>query len=159
MNLMMTRRVLLLTGASAALVPSVASAGLLGKDGAIFNRRGRAIRGTDPVAYFVDAKPVDGSRDITSEWMGATWFFASADNRSAFEAEPEAFAPQFGGYCAWAVSQNYTASTTPEAWKIVDGRLYLNYSKGIQRRWEGDIPGNIAKGQANWPALRDDLIA
>jgi len=68
-------------------------------------------------------------------------------------AGPAAYAPQYGGYCAWAVSQGYTASTDPHAWRIVDGKLYLNYSKGVQKRWQQDIPGNIAKGDANWPKV------
>ena len=70
-----------------------------------------------------------------------------------FAADPEKYAPQYGGYCAWAVSQGYTASTDPEAWKIVDGKLYLNYSKSVQQTWEQDIPGNIAAGDGNWPKV------
>jgi hypothetical protein len=86
-------------------------------------------------------------------WQGAAWRFASAENRERFEADPVAYAPQYGGWCAWAVAEGYTASTVPEAWKIVDGRLYLNYSRGVQRRWERDIPGNIARADANWPGV------
>ena len=89
----------------------------------------------------------------THDWMGATWCFVSAANKGTFVADPEAYAPQFGGYCAWAVSEGYTASTTPEAWSIVDGKLYLNYSRRIQRRWEKDIPGNISCATANWPKI------
>jgi len=121
----------------------------------VFTWRRKAIRGTDPVAYFTEGKPVEGSRRFTHEWRGATWHFASAENRDAFEANPERYAPQYGGYCAWAVSRGYTASTDPKAWRIVDGRLYLNYSKSVQRRWEEDVPGNIAKADGNWPGLRD----
>ena len=110
-----------------------------------------AIRGTDPVAYFKEGRPVEGSSDFEHEWMGATWRFASAENLAAFQADPEAYAPQYGGYCAWAVSKGYTASTVPEAWKIVDGKLYLNYSKSVQTQWAGDIPGNIQRADANWP--------
>ena len=119
----------------------------------VFNWRRTALRGTDPVAYFTDGRPVEGSRRFTHEWQGATWRFASAQNRDSFAADPERYAPQYGGYCAWAVSQGYTASTDPEAWRIVDGKLYLNYSKSVQRRWEKDIPGNIAKADRNWPGL------
>ena len=114
-----------------------------------------AIDGTDPVAYFKESKPVQGSSDHEVEWNGATWRFASAENKAAFEQDPEAYAPQYGGYCAWAVSQGYTASTVPEAWKIVDGKLYLNYSKGVQATWEQNIPGNIQSANANWPAVLD----
>ena len=114
---------------------------------------GTAIRGTDPVAYFTEGRPVEGSSDFTHEWNGATWRFASAENRDRFAADPEAYAPQFGGYCAWAVSQGYTASTDPEAWDIVDGKLYLNYSKSVQEQWHRDVPGNIAAGNRNWPKV------
>jgi hypothetical protein len=89
--------------------------------------------------------------------MDATWYFASAGNRDLFAADPDKYAPQYGGYCAWAVSQGYTAKIDPEAWKIVDGRLYLNYSKDVQAQWSEDIPGNIAQGDANWPKIRADL--
>ena len=125
----------------------------------IFTSWGKAIRGTDPVAYFTEGKPVEGSSDFTYRWMDAKWYFASAANRDAFAKNPERYAPQYGGYCAWAVSQNYTASTDPDAWKIVDGKLYLNYSKGVQRQWEaGGIPKLIAQGDKNWPGLREDLL-
>jgi YHS domain-containing protein len=116
-----------------------------------------AIEGYDPVAYFTDGMPVEGSSDFTAEYNGAVWRFASAANRDAFAANPEAYAPQYGGYCAWAVSQGYTAPIDPEAWKIVDDKLYLNFNKSVQRRWAGDIPGNIAKGDANWPGIKDKL--
>ncbi|MDW3207459.1 MAG: YHS domain-containing (seleno)protein [Alphaproteobacteria bacterium] len=113
-----------------------------------------AIDGADPVAYFQDGRAVLGSSDFELEWNGAVWRFANAANRAAFEADPELYAPQYGGYCAWAVSQGYTASIDPEAWKIVDGKLYLNYSKGVQRRWEEDIPSRIREADANWPSLK-----
>jgi len=118
---------------------------------------GVAIEGTDPVAYFTEGRPASGLSDFEHEWMGATWRFVSAENRDRFAADPERFAPQYGGYCAWAVSQGYTAKIDPEAWKIVDGKLYLNYSKDVQTQWSADVPGNITKGDANWPKLRADL--
>jgi YHS domain-containing protein len=114
-----------------------------------------AVGGYDPVAYFTDRKPVEGKKDITFTWKGATWRFATEANRDAFKAKPEAYAPQFGGYCAWAVSQNYTAKGDPKIWKIVDGRLYLNYDARMQRNWEKDIPGHIVKADKNWPAVLD----
>ena len=114
---------------------------------------GLAIRGTDPVAYFTEGGPVAGSSEFTYTWNNATWQFASAENRDLFVANPEQYAPQYGGYCAWAVSQGYTAAIDPNAWKIVDGKLYLNFNKGVQRRWERDIPGNITRANANWPGV------
>lgn len=112
-----------------------------------------AIRGYDPVAYFRDGKPVRGVPQFATQWMGATWQFANASNRDAFQQAPEKYAPQFGGYCAWAVGHNYTASTDPEAWKIVDGKLYLNYSKDVQKKWEQDQAKWITEAGKNWPEL------
>ena len=114
---------------------------------------GVAIKGYDPVAYFTQAKPVEGSDTFEHSWNGATWRFASAENRDLFVAAPEKYAPQFGGYCAWAVSRGYTAGIDPAAWKIVGDRLYLNYSLKVQKQWEEDVPGNIVKAQKNWPEL------
>lgn len=116
---------------------------------------GTAIDGTDPVSYFTSGRPMQGSSDYKHDWNGATWRFVSAENRDAFKANPDKYAPQYGGYCAWAVSQGYTASTDPHAWKIVDGKLYLNYSKSVQAKWEKNIPGNIKAADANWPSVLD----
>ncbi len=117
---------------------------------------GLAIRGTDPVAYFTEGTAVAGSEAFTYIWGNATWRFASAENRNLFVENPDQYAPQYGGFCAWAVSQGYTASIDPNAWRIVDGRLYLNYSRGVQRQWEQDITGNIRQGDANWPGVLDE---
>ncbi|MEM9213618.1 MAG: YHS domain-containing (seleno)protein [Cyanobacteria bacterium P01_F01_bin.150] len=114
---------------------------------------GVAIDGADPVAYFTESKALIGDAAFAHEWQGATWHFASAENRDLFAENPEQYAPQYLGYCAWAVSQGYTAPIDPEAWKIVDGKLYLNYDKRVQDRWSKDIPGNIAKADANWPGV------
>jgi len=114
-----------------------------------------AIAGADPVAYFTDGAYVPGSAEFAHEWSGATWHFASAENRDEFASNPTQYAPQYGGFCAWAVSQGYTAAVDPEAWKIVDGKLYLNYDQSIQARWEKDIPGNIAKADSNWPSVAE----
>ncbi|MEM9332204.1 MAG: YHS domain-containing (seleno)protein [Pseudomonadota bacterium] len=114
---------------------------------------GTAIDGTDPVSYFTEGRPIEGSSDITFEWNGATWQFSSKENRDLFAANPSKYAPQYGGYCAWAVSQGYTASTVPDAWAIVDGKLYLNYNKSVQQQWEQNIPGNISAADQNWPKV------
>ena len=143
-----------------ALLVGIAIQGPPASAGGLINSSflgGVAIEGTDPVAYFDEGKPVAGSSDFEHEWMGATWWFASAENRDQFAADPEKYAPQYGGYCAWAVSQGYTAKIDPAAWKIVDGKLYLNYSKEVQTQWSADVPGNIAKGDANWPKIKSDL--
>jgi len=114
-----------------------------------------AVSGYDPVAYFTEGKPVEGKSDFEYKWQGATWRFANAKNLAAFKANPEAYAPQYGGYCAWAVSQGYTASSDPQAWKIVGKKLYLNYSKDVQKKWQADESGNIAKADKNWPKVLD----
>jgi len=85
--------------------------------------------------------------------MGATWLFSNVENRDLFAANPEQYAAQYGGYCAYAVSEGHTASIDPEAWKIVDGKLYLNYSKGVQKKWLADTTGRIQRGDKNWPTL------
>jgi YHS domain-containing protein len=120
---------------------------------AVFATDEGAIRGYDPVAYFTAAAPTRGSDQFTASWQGATFYFASAENLKLFKADPAAYAPQYGGYCAYAVSKGATATTVPEAWTIVDGKLYLNYSLGIKQRWSGDVPGNIRAANSNWPAV------
>ncbi|MBE7380605.1 MAG: YHS domain-containing protein [Leptolyngbya sp. SIO1E4] len=117
---------------------------------------GLAIRGADPVAYFTESAAVMGSADYEYEWNGATWRFSSAANKEAFKANPEAYAPQYGGYCAKAVSEGNLASVDPRAWKIVDGKLYLNYSADVQAQWVEDIPGNIEKANSFWPEVLTD---
>lgn len=112
-----------------------------------------AVGGYDPVAYFSEGRPVKGDRQFTLKHLGAEWRFASAANRDAFAADPQKFAPQYGGYCAWAVSQGYTASGDPQHWRIVRGKLYLNYDAEVQKKWEADIPGFIAKADRQWPAV------
>jgi YHS domain-containing protein len=112
-----------------------------------------ALDGYDPVAYFREGRPVEGVRAHSTEWMGATWRFSSPENLAAFEANPEAYAPQYGGYCAWATAEGYRAPGNPAYWRIVDGKLYVNFDAAVQRRWEADIPGFIARADANWPAI------
>lgn len=149
----LNRRNLLAGLAATALAATVTPALALDP---VFSWRRTAIRGTDPVAYFTEGRAAKGSSSFTHKWRGATWHFISAENRDRFAADPERYAPQYGGYCAWAVSQGYTATTDPEAWRIVQGKLYLNFSKSVRRRWEKDIPGNIAKADRNWPGLLAD---
>lgn len=112
-----------------------------------------AVGGYDPVSYFSADGPVKGSADYSLTYKGAEWHFATAGNRDAFNKDPERYAPQYGGYCAWAVSQGSTAKGDPENWKIVNGKLYLNYNSDIQKRWERNIPENIQAGDRNWPRV------
>lgn len=117
---------------------------------------GVAIKGYDPVAYFTEARPLKGDKAFEYEWGGATWRFASEANRAKFAEEPEKFAPQYGGYCAYAVSEGSTAGIDPEAWTIYEGKLYLNYNRKIQATWSEDIPGRIKKADTHWPHLLDE---
>jgi YHS domain-containing protein len=119
----------------------------------VYNSKEGAIEGYDPVAYFNDAKAVKGLEDFTYDWNNTKWLFASAENQKAFMENPEKYAPQFGGYCAYAVSQGYTYKSDPEAWKIVDGKLYLNFSIKIQEKWVKDQANLIKLGEANWPRV------
>jgi hypothetical protein len=133
------------------LAPAAPAAALSPVNRTLFG--GVAIDGYDPVAFFTDSRPVEGRKEFAYEWNGATWRFASAAHRDLFVQEPARYAPQYGGYCAWAVSQGYTAGIDPEAWTIRDGKLFLNYDLDVQKQWALDIPGNIVKGDANWPKI------
>ena len=117
---------------------------------------GRAIRGYDAVAYFSDGQPQPGSAAFSHDWKGAVWLFASAAHRDAFAADPERYAPQFGGYCAYAISKGHALEARPEVWSIVDDRLYLNLGPGAQSLWREDVPGNIARATNNWPGALVD---
>lgn len=110
-----------------------------------------AVEGHDAVAYFTEGKPVKGSKTFKTTYNGAEFRFATAENLATFEAEPAKYAPQYGGYCAWAVSQGYTAKGDADHWAIVDGKLYLNYNKKVQETWNEDRPGFIASADTEWP--------
>lgn len=112
-----------------------------------------AIKGYDPVAYFTDNKPVKGDAEFEFDWQGATWRFSSDDNRQRFINDPEEYAPQYGGYCAYAVAENNTAGIDPSQFSIVDGKLYLNYSQKIQNKWLLKQQYYIEQANKNWPAL------
>ena len=114
---------------------------------------GLAARGYDVTAYFTHGKAVRGSASHEVAYNGATWRFASAKARTRFQSDPAAYAPQFGGYCAWAVSQGYIAPGDPEQWKIVDGKLYLNFNARAKALWEADEAEAIKRGRLNWPAV------
>jgi YHS domain-containing protein len=109
-----------------------------------------AIKGYDTVAYFTMGKALKGNESFTFPWHGMTWYFSTKENRDLFAASPEKYAPQYDGYCAWAMSEGRKAVTDPEVWKIVNGKLYLNCSKAAYEKWSKDIPGNVKKADANW---------
>lgn len=116
---------------------------------------GIAIHGTDPVAYHLEGRPVPGRPEFAHDWDGATWHFASAAHRDRFAADPARYAPAYGGFCAYAVARGYTAPIDPAAWRIVEGRLYLNYDLRTRSLWSRDIPGEIARADRNWPGLAE----
>lgn len=151
MSAMFSRRAAL-AGAVVALALAAAPAGA--GQAEIFAGPGNlAINGHDPVAYFKEGKPVAGVDAYSFEWKGANWRFANAENLRAFVASPEKYAPQYGGYCAYAVSRGAIAPTDPTAFTVVDGKLYLNYSREVRAIWVKDIAGNLAKANANWPGV------
>ena len=119
----------------------------------IFAPGGQAIRGYDPVAYFTDGKPVAGNPAYTHKWKGATWSFANAANRDRFKQNPERWAPQYGGYCAYGVAQGYAVKIEVDQWSVVDGKLYLNYDRSVQRTWKRNIPRYIRAADKNWPGV------
>jgi YHS domain-containing protein len=114
---------------------------------------GVTLKGYDPVAYFTDEAPVKGNKEFQYEWHGAKWLFSSQEHLVMFRENPEKYAPRYGGYCAYAVSRKTTADIDPEAWAIVDGKLYLNLNKDVQTIWNKDRPGYIKKADQNWPKL------
>ena len=149
---MITRRHFLAASSALPLTLSLARPAIAAK-APVFSSGGVAINGYDPVAYFTESKPVKGDAAITSDWEGATLQFASVENKAMFDSDPEKYAPKYGGYCAYAVSKGATAPTDPKAWTVHEGRLYLNFSVDVRGLWRQDIPGNVAKADANWPGV------
>jgi len=114
---------------------------------------GVAIQGCDPVAFFTDNKPVKGDQKFLLKHDGAVYFFASKEHKELFKADPAKYTPEFGGYCAYGVSRNKLAKIDVDAFQIVDGKLLLQYSKGIRDDFNEDVKGNLAKANANWTGL------
>lgn len=115
---------------------------------------GYAVHGYDVVAYFTEGKPVPGNNRFTAEHDGATYRFASADHRDLFTADPAKYAPQYGGYCAFGTAMGRKFDGDPQAWAVVDDKLYLNLNKDVQARWKGNIPGFLKGAENNWPLIR-----
>jgi YHS domain-containing protein len=121
----------------------------------IFIKGDAAINGYDAVAYFTQSKPVKGSTQHSFSWKGASWLFSTKQNLEAFKANPEKYAPQYGGYCAYGLSRGYKAPTEADAWSIVNGKLYLNYNKEVRDIWNKDQAGYIQKADGNWPGVKN----
>ena len=113
----------------------------------------KAVGGYDAVSYFTENKPVEGSSQFQYQYKGADWYFSRQENLDAFVANPEKYAPQFGGYCAWAVSQGQTSRGDPKQWDIVDGKLYLNYNAQVKSRWSENKEALIKAGNKYWPEI------
>lgn len=154
----MLRRILIMLG-SVALVAAVAvllffrSVGMFADEPVYTTARG-AIDGYDPVAFFTEGRAVRGEEAYAWEWRGSRWLFAGAEHLESFRADPERYAPAYGGYCAYGMAGGYTAFTDPTAWSIVDGRLFLNFDHDVKAEWEADRPAMIERADANWPASR-----
>lgn len=144
----MKKALLLLLLGFAALPSAIAQK--TDKSAAVFSTASGAIAGYDPVAYFTQSRPVKGQPDIAYAWNGTTWHFASAANRDLFQQSPEKYAPQFGGWCAYGWAQGYPAKIEPEAWSIVDDKLYLNYDPDIQKKWLKKQAEYIQKAVKNY---------
>ncbi len=125
-----------------------------GQKSEIYTTANGAIDGYDPVAYFTEKKPVAGRAEITAVWKEQTWRFASQKNKELFVANPEKYAPQYGGYCAYGMAGGYKAKTEADAWAIVNDKLYLNYNKKVQKDWLEQKAGMIEKADKNWPTVR-----
>ncbi len=145
---MPTRRNILAGLGAFALAPAARAASPM-----IFTDQGAAILGFDTVSYFANGGPIAGNPENALMWKDAVWRFASDANREAFEANPRAYAPQFGGYCAYAVSQGFLTTTDPKIWHIVNGKLYLIHSHPMDREWMRDPEANIVRAEANWPSV------
>jgi YHS domain-containing protein len=111
-----------------------------------------ALSGYDSVAYFTENKPVKGKSAHSTQYKGAEWRFKSAEHLALFVVDPNKYAPQYGGYCAWAAAHNSASKGDPLAWTIYEDKLYLNYDKDIRVLWLADIVDKIAAADTIWPA-------
>ena len=123
-----------------------------------FKKSDKVIGGYDVVSYFEQGEPAKGSDEFAHEWQGAKWLFRSQENKDLFVVNPEKYAPQYGGYCAWAVAHENDAPIDPDQWTIIDDKLYLNYNAKIQKKWNKDKPGYIEKANVYWPSVQEDLL-
>lgn len=139
--------------ASLALLLSGVIAPLYAETPIFYASGNKAINGYDVVAYFDEGAPVQGKTEIAVMWKGVIWRFASEEHREAFEANPWAYAPQYGGYCAYGVSLGYRDSTEPDAWYITNGKLYLIRTRFVRSIWRSDMTNYIAQADANWPGI------
>ncbi len=152
-DLMLSRRHVLAGLIATPIAGAALVSPALAASAPIYAEEGIAWDGHDPVGYFTNGAPTPGTPEFSFDYKGSKVLFASAESRDMFVADPNKYAPQFGGYCAYAASKGYIAPTVPEAWTIYEGKLYLNFSLRARELWAKDIPGNIAKGNSNWPGI------
>jgi YHS domain-containing protein len=122
----------------------------------VFSNESGAIKGYDPVAFFTESKAVKGAKEFTHEWNGATWHFATKKNKDLFVANPEKYAPQYGGYCAYGTADGHKAPTETDTWTIVDSKLYFNYNQNVKVAWNKDQANLIKKADEQWPKIKKD---
>lgn len=121
----------------------------------VFNTSDGAIHGYDPVAYFNEHRPVKGDKKFVLSWNSADWYFVNQKNLELFKLNPKMYAPQYGGYCAYGLADGHKAPTDPQAWTIVNGKLYLNYDKDVQQSWNKKQGEYILTADKLWPELKD----
>ncbi len=123
----------------------------------VFITDGKAIRGYDPIAFFTEGKPLKGADSLVYRWNDANWYFVSQANMEKFKANPTAYAPQYGGYCAYGASdgEGHKAPTETDTWTIVNGKLYFNYNKKVKELWTKNQSELIKKADANWTVIKD----
>jgi hypothetical protein len=138
-----------------ALIFIASTASVMAQKAEVYASSGVAIKGYDPVAYFKQGKPVMGNEKFSYDWNNAKWVFASKENLDAFSSMPAKYAPQYGGYCAYGMSEGHKAPTDPNAWTIVNGKLYLNYSVDVKQKWSTNQQERIVKANKNWEMLKD----
>ncbi len=131
------------------------STGAVAQKSEVFIANGAALNGYDVVAYFKENKAVKGSKELSAHWNNATWFFSTKQNLDSFKSEPEKFAPQYGGYCAYGTSEGHKASTEPDAFAIVNGKLYFNYNRDVQVMWQKEKEERIKTADKKWPEIKD----
>ncbi len=133
----------------------VTGASLCAQKSSTFIESGKAIRGYDPVAYFTAGEPVKGNKNFQLTWNNADWYFSSQQNLNLFKANPEKYAPQYGGYCAYGLSGGHKAPTDNNAWAIVNNKLYLNYSPEVKKEWLKNQKERIVKADKYWPEIKN----
>ena len=122
----------------------------------IFLTDGNAVRGYDVVAFHTDKKAIPGNKQYAYQWKDATWLFNSEQHLETFKSNPEKYAPQYGGYCAYGTADGHKAPTETDTWTVINGKLYFNYNKEVQQMWKEDTDGYIKKADSLWPTVKDD---